>query len=93
MSGDYVTAFYAPSEADRHAARRLGVEPAVVRLAARVMWQRDFAQERDNRVGDVDELEPRSRQARRGLVTRTMLGELRESLAGAGVSGVAEVDS
>jgi hypothetical protein len=28
-------------------------------------------------IGDVDELEPRSRQARRGLVTREMLAELR----------------
>jgi transcriptional regulator with XRE-family HTH domain len=92
MSGDYVTAFHPPSEADRHAARRLGVEPAVVRLAARVKWQRDFAEERDNRVGDVEELEPRSRQAQRGLVTRAMLTELREFLASAGVAGGAAED-
>jgi hypothetical protein len=38
-----------------------------VKLSARVLWDhRDFDDERDGRIGDVDELEPRSRQARRG---------------------------
>jgi hypothetical protein len=50
-------------------------------VSARVLWDhRDFDDERDSRVGDVDELEPRSRQARRGLVTRGMLAELRAFL-------------
>jgi transcriptional regulator with XRE-family HTH domain len=73
-------AFASPSDAERHAARRLNVEPPVVRLAARAMWDLDFDKERDTRVGDVDEMEPRSRQARRGLVTREMLAEMERML-------------
>lgn len=74
------SAYRAPSDAERHAARRLGVEPAQVRLAARALWRKDFDQERDARVGDVAEMEPRSRQARRGLVTREMLAEMERML-------------
>ena len=49
-----------------------------MKLSARILWDhRDFDDERDSRIGDIDELEPRSRQARRGLVTREMLAELR----------------
>jgi len=67
-----------PSDAERHAAQRLGVEVTHVKLASRALWDhRDFDEERDRRVGNVDELKPRSRQARRGLVTREMLGQLR----------------
>lgn len=73
-------AFRPPSDAERHASRRLGVDPAQVRLAALALWGRDFDQERDNRVGDVGALEPRSRQARRGLVTREMLAEMERML-------------
>jgi len=52
-----------------------------VKLSARVLWDhRNFDDERDSRVGDVDGLEPRSRQARRGLVTRGMLAEMRAFL-------------
>ena len=80
------------SDTERHAARRLGVEIPQLKLSARVLWEhRGFDEERDRRVGDVDELEPRSRQARRGLVTREMLAELRvfldEALAGQGGDG------
>ena len=65
------------SDTERHAARRLGVEIPQLKLAARVLWEhRGFDEERDRRVGDADQLEPRSRQARRGLVTREMLAEL-----------------
>jgi len=78
--GDYSAAVGTPSDADRHAARRLGTETAVVRLAARALWHQDFDQERDERVGDVDRLEPRSRQAHRGLVTRALLAELEQLL-------------
>jgi transcriptional regulator with XRE-family HTH domain len=74
------SAFRTPSDAERHAARRLGVDPAQVRLAAVALWRRDFDQERDARVGDVAALEPRSRQARRGLVTREMLAEMKRML-------------
>ncbi len=76
--GDRLSVFETASDTERRAARRLGVEIAQVKLSARVLWDhRDFDDERDGRIGDVDELEPRSRQARRGLVTREMLAELR----------------
>jgi transcriptional regulator with XRE-family HTH domain len=76
--GDVRQAFSAPADAERHAARRLGLRPAQVKLASRALWEhRDFTEERDRRVGDAAKLEPRSLQARRGLVTRAMLAELR----------------
>jgi transcriptional regulator with XRE-family HTH domain len=78
MGGDLLAMHERPSDAERHAAQRLGVEPPELKLASRALWdRRDFDDERDRRVGDVDQLEPRSRQARRGLVTREMLAELR----------------
>jgi hypothetical protein len=79
--GDWLAVFDTASDTERHAARRLGVEIAQVKLSARVLWDHgDFDDERDSRIGDVDELEPRTRQARRGLVTREMLAELRAFL-------------
>jgi transcriptional regulator with XRE-family HTH domain len=68
-----------PSDTDRHAARRLGLTAAEVARAARALWGRDFAAERDARLGGVSGLPPRSLQARRGLVSREMLAELRRS--------------
>ena len=77
-AGDLFASHKRPSDAEQHAAQRLGVEVAHVKLASRALWDhRDFDEERDRRVGNVDQLEPRSRQARRGLVTREMLAELR----------------
>jgi transcriptional regulator with XRE-family HTH domain len=70
-----------PTDAERHAARRLGLTAGEVRYAAEVLWKRGFEEERDARVGDNGELQPRSRQARRGLVTRQMLAEMRQMLA------------
>ena len=69
--------FEAPTDAERHAARRLGVEPIQIKTIALTHWRKDFEAERDTRVGDTGELSPRSRQARRGLVTRQMLDEMR----------------
>ncbi len=81
LAGDWQAAFRQPTDAEKHAAQRLGVHPAQVKLAARVLWNHtDFEQERDSRVGDIDEIEPRSRQARRGLVAREMLAELKTFL-------------
>jgi transcriptional regulator with XRE-family HTH domain len=69
--------FDPPTDTERHAARRLGVPVPILKYAARTRWDhRDFDEERDSRVGNVDELPPRSRQARRGLVTREMLADL-----------------
>lgn len=81
LHGDYRRALGAPADAERHAARRLDVEPAQIKLAARVLWDhRDFGEERDARIGDTAALSARSLQARRGLVTRDMLAELRRFL-------------
>lgn len=77
---DVAAALELPDDTERHAARRLAVRPAQVKLAARHLWRKSFADERDSRVGDLSQLEPRSRQARRGLVTREMLGAMRDYL-------------
>jgi transcriptional regulator with XRE-family HTH domain len=86
MAADLFASHKRPSDAERHASQRLGVEPSDVKLTSRALWEhRDFDEERDRRVGNVDELEPRSRQARRGLVTREMLAELRAFFGEIGV--------
>lgn len=81
-SEDWEAIFDTPSDTERHAARRLGIEVTQLKLSARVLAVRalwglpEFDDERDRRVGNLGELEPRSRQAHRGLVTRRMLTEL-----------------
>jgi transcriptional regulator with XRE-family HTH domain len=87
LARDWLDSFRTPVDAERHAARRLKVEPPQVILAARVLWHRDFAGERDARIGDAADMEPRSLQARRGLVTRGMLGELKAFLDEAYAAG------
>jgi transcriptional regulator with XRE-family HTH domain len=78
MAEDLFASHVRPSHTERHAAQRLGVQIAPLKYASRALWgDRNFDEERDRRVGDIDQLEPRSRQARRGLVTREMLAELR----------------
>src|ERR1022692_522422 len=80
-SSDFQAALHrTPDDADRHAARRLGIEPAQVRLAARALWRRDFAEERDARVGDASGVPQRTLQARRGHAARAMIAELSEFL-------------
>jgi hypothetical protein len=75
---DLMASHERPSDSERHAAQRLGVEISPLKLASRTLWDhRNFDAERDRRIGNVDELPPRSRQARRGLVTREMLADLR----------------
>jgi transcriptional regulator with XRE-family HTH domain len=81
-SDDWDAIFETPSDTERHAAQRLGIEVTQLKLSARVLagkglwnyWK--FDDERDRRVGNLGELEARSRQAHRGLVTRQMLTEL-----------------
>jgi hypothetical protein len=81
-SEDWEAIFDTPSDTERHAARRLGIEVTQLKLSARVLAARalwglpEFDDERDRWVGNLGELEPRSRQAYRGLVTRQMLTEL-----------------
>ena len=62
-------------EAERKAAAKLGVEPRVLALAARMRYGRSFSDERDARI-DPSGLSARSLQARRGHVTRELLKEL-----------------
>ena len=95
MTADLFASHERPTDTERHAARRLGVEVRYVKLASRARWHNlDFDDERDRRVGDVEALEPRSRQARRGLVTRELISELRavfeELGAGQGSDGAGE---
>lgn len=86
MARDLFAIYKRASGAERHAGQRLGVPVPHVKLAARFLAARgswdypEFDDERDHRIGNIDEIEPRSRQARRGLVTRGMLAELRAFL-------------
>jgi transcriptional regulator with XRE-family HTH domain len=84
---DFHAVLRVPTDAERHAARRLKVEPADVMYGARMLWGKNFTDERDTRVGDTSGLEPRSVQARRGIVTRTMLAELRTMFDETGYPG------
>jgi len=74
----------AAGEAEQKAARKLGVHPAAVALAAQRRWGRSLTDERDRRVMERSSDEsPRRVQAIRGHVTRTLIGELRPLLQGA----------
>jgi hypothetical protein len=61
-------------EATLKAARRLGIKPAQVDVAAMRLWGRPLGEERDRRVGDQPV------QGRRGHVTRALLAELETHL-------------
>jgi transcriptional regulator with XRE-family HTH domain len=74
------TGFGPSTDMERHAARRLNVDPAQVKLAASILWDHGLEVERDARIGDVEALNPRSLQGRRGHVTRALLGELADFL-------------
>lgn len=65
-------------EAEQKAARKVGVSPLVLAVAAHRTWGRGLTDERDARVGaQVDEdASPRSIQAVRGHVTRRLVGEV-----------------
>lgn len=69
-----------PSDAERYAARRLGTTPAEVCRVSAALWSRSFDAERDGRIGNVSSMEPRSKQARRGLAAREMLAEITQFL-------------
>lgn len=73
----------AAGEAERVAARKLGVAPKDVALASRRCWGRSLTEMRDARaaqVAAVDELGAESRRALRGHATRDLLEELRPYL-------------
>jgi len=67
----------AAGEAEQKAARRLGVHPAAVALAAHRLWGRSLTAERDRRVAEQSPGDlPRRIQAVRGHVTRKLVAEL-----------------
>lgn len=69
----------AAGEAEQKAARKLGVHPAIVALAAERLWGQSLTAERDRRVKDrPPEDSPRRLQAIRGHVTRLLITQLSE---------------
>lgn len=80
-------AMSAPDEAETKATTRLrtrlgrpDLDVDEVRLAARRLWGRRLAEERDARLGDQHDLPPRRLQAARGVTTRALLDELAPEL-------------
>lgn len=75
------TGVHAQGEAERHAAKRLGLEPARVARVAVRLWGHGLTQERDRRLADeYDEADtPTQRRSQRGHVTRGLLEELRNA--------------
>lgn len=75
-------ALAAIGDADRNAARRLGVTPERLVLAAVGRWGKPFTAERDARIAlRKATTEPDLHITLRGLVTRELLAELEEQLA------------
>jgi hypothetical protein len=69
------------SDAERHAARKLGATPERVNLAAVRRWGRTLAEERDHRLSERASGVPARRlQALRGHITRELLTELEVEL-------------
>lgn len=64
----------AAGEAERKAAKKLGASTVTVSAASFALWGRSLTDERDGRM--TASLDARSRQAKRGHVTRVLLGEL-----------------
>jgi len=75
-------ALAAIGEPERNAARRLGVTPERLVLAAVGRWGKPFSAERDARIARRRATtEPDHHITLRGLVTREMLAELQDHLA------------
>jgi len=70
-----------PTDAEKYAASRLGVEPVVIKAASLLLFGGPFDERRDAAIPDAAKLEPRSRQAERGLVTRAFLASIRNQIA------------
>jgi transcriptional regulator with XRE-family HTH domain len=73
-AGDEIAALAPPTEAESRAAERIGVQPVALKAAARVLWRRDFEEERDARAGEG--------HGRRGHASRAMIAEVRDYLTG-----------
>ncbi len=71
------------SDAERHAARKLGTTPERLNMAAIRRWGQTRAEERDHRLSELaGDLSPRSRQALRGHITRDLMTQLEDELRG-----------
>lgn len=76
---DLATEQVGPADVDL--ARRLGVEPRVVAMAAAAIFDgRNLTEERDRRVRRIGELTAAQRQAHRGHVTRELAREIEAEL-------------
>jgi hypothetical protein len=69
--------------AEVKAARRLGVEPNTLSVAARRLWGRGLSEERDRLVQNraTADMSPRTVQALRGHITRELLNQLGDALS------------
>lgn len=72
------------TETDRKVAKRSNLAPYLVVAGSRRLWGgRRLAEERDRRLAEVEgagDLSPRSRQAKRGHITRQLVAELEDFL-------------
>jgi hypothetical protein len=85
-------ALAAIGDAERNAARRLGVTPERLVLAAVGRWGKPFTAERDARIAlRKATTEPDRHISLRGLVTRELLSELEERLGPGTLPGVTDV--
>ncbi len=64
----------------RKIAQRLGLTVNVVKRLSDELWGQSLIAEREQRVGDVTSVSPRSAQTRRGHVTRALVAELEQHL-------------
>ena len=80
----FFDAVWAGNDAERKAARRLGVDPVEVVNAAYELWGQSLTEKRDAVVEATapPDISPRTRQAFRGRVTRTLLNDIRQALHG-----------
>lgn len=69
-----------PTATERKAADRLGTSAQEVRAHALRLWEQQLDAERDSRLGETAGWTPRTLQARRGHVTRQLIGELEQSM-------------
>lgn len=67
-------------DAVQKASRRLGVSATSIVSSAHRLWGRGLVAEREERLADTEVTDQRSRQARRGHVTRQLLAELAAEL-------------
>jgi transcriptional regulator with XRE-family HTH domain len=74
----------AEQDAEQKAAQKLGVSPLAIAIAAHKLWKHSLTEERDRRVTEQanDAATPRTVQALRGHITRTLLIEIEPLVAG-----------